>query len=112
MSSIRQGANQSEYALGKVYKDEIIIEVRWLWMIFPFSLLTLGLLLLIGTMVASSQTKSLLWKSSVMALLLSLSDDERRGLAGLDRTSVMDTRAEAVNVSLEKEGQEWKLLRR
>jgi len=99
-NNIRQGADPLEYATGKAYKDQTTVVVRWLWIISPASLLFLSLLILIGTIIHSSQVKTRLWKSSITALMQSLSDDGRRALGSLDCTSRMDARTSKIEVSL------------
>src|ERR1700710_2417147 len=115
MNSIRKGGSgeSGPAVLGRYYQDQTVVKVHWLWIIFPASLLFLTFVLLIGTMVRSSQTKTRLWKSSVTALMQILSDDERKDLGSLEYTSAMDARANTIKVSLEREEEEgWKLLKR
>jgi hypothetical protein len=71
----------------------------------------MSLFLLIGTIISSSQAKTLLWKSSVNGLLQSLREDDRKYLGSLERISVINKFAGVIEVSLEKEEEGWKLLR-
>lgn len=45
------------------------IHVRWAWLSLPASIILLGLLLLLITMVESHRAKALVWKCSPLALL-------------------------------------------
>lgn len=110
-NSIRQGATVSEFAPGKTYQDQVLVRVRWLWIIFPLCLLTMTLILLISTMTSSHRAKTLVWKSSVNALLQCLSDDARKELGSVGCVSVVDKRSSLIDVSLEKDEEGWKLLK-
>ncbi|THW43298.1 hypothetical protein D6D21_05429 [Aureobasidium pullulans] len=45
------------------------IQVQWIWLAFPATVVLLGLLLLLATMVQSHLDKALVWKYSPLALL-------------------------------------------
>ncbi|THZ01936.1 hypothetical protein D6C93_03351 [Aureobasidium pullulans] len=45
------------------------IQVQWIWLAFPATVVLLGLLLLLATMVQSHLDKALVWKCSPLALL-------------------------------------------
>ncbi|KAJ6032736.1 hypothetical protein N7540_003468 [Penicillium herquei] len=59
---------------GTVYTTEVIIRVRWAWMILPTLLVVLANVFLACTIYASR--KKILWKSSILALLFHGLDDE------------------------------------
>lgn len=54
---------------GVSYVQVQYIHVRWLWLIFPASIVLLGLLLLVFTTVQSHLTGTEIWKISALALL-------------------------------------------
>jgi hypothetical protein len=110
-NSIREEAIVSEFAPGKTYQDQVLVRVRWLWIIFPLCLLTMTFILLISTMTSSRQAKTLVWKSSVNALLQSLSYDARKELGSLECVSRVDKRSSIIDVSLERDEEGWKLLK-
>jgi hypothetical protein len=68
-----QGPNSTNLP-GTIYTNEVIVKVQWAWMILPTLLVILGNSFFACTMYASRKT--ILWKSSILALLFHGLDDE------------------------------------
>ena len=68
-----QGSNITNIR-GNVYRNEIMVNVRWPWMILPTLLVILGVAFFAWTMYASR--KKIFWKSSILALLFHGFDDQ------------------------------------
>lgn len=54
---------------GVAWTEVVHIEVRWLWLIFPASLVLLSAIFLIATMIASWQSRLKPWKSFILPVL-------------------------------------------
>jgi hypothetical protein len=65
---IRNGPNSTE-AHGIAHHDETFIHVQWAWLILPISLVLASIVLLVGSIILNRQHKTVLWKSSSLALL-------------------------------------------
>lgn len=67
---MRQSSNHS--AFGKSFNQEIYIEVRWVWLALPITLLVLTMIFLLGTLIRTSIEKDRVgvWKNSAIATLL------------------------------------------
>lgn len=56
---------------GKAFRTEMFIEVRWPWVIRPITVVVLSTVLLAATATASRKQQAILWKASVIPLLMS-----------------------------------------
>lgn len=56
-------------AKGTTWKTETFVRVRWRWFIFPSALLVLSLFFLLGTVIETSYSQVMVWKSNDLALL-------------------------------------------
>jgi hypothetical protein len=54
---------------GIAWTEVVHIEVRWLWLIFPASLVLLSTIFLVATMIASWQSGLKPWKSFILPVL-------------------------------------------
>jgi hypothetical protein len=54
---------------GMVHEAMAFLHIRWLWLIYPITILILGLGFLIATMVVTRRSRVGAWKSSPLALL-------------------------------------------
>jgi len=66
---MRQSSNYS--AIGKSFSQETYIEVRWVWLTLPITLLVLTMIFLVGTVMRTSVEKDRVgvWKNSAIATL-------------------------------------------
>lgn len=55
---------------GEAYRVETYIQVRWPWIILPICAVLGSILLLLGTALANKQQGAVLWKDSVLPLLM------------------------------------------
>jgi hypothetical protein len=60
---------------GIAWTDVVYTEVRWLWLIFPVTLVLLSMVFLVATMVASWQSGLKPWKSFILPLLYTRLED-------------------------------------
>lgn len=78
-NNIRMNGNlrQEEHAryAGVAWTEVVHIEVRWLWLTFPASLVLLSTVFLVATMVASWQSGLKPWKSLVLPVLYTRLED-------------------------------------
>jgi hypothetical protein len=73
-----RSSNSSEPVLGKAYRTQAYVSVRWVWLILPISLLFLSLVFLVSTIIKTGRgaAKVGVWKTSAIATLLyGLPDD-------------------------------------
>ena len=99
---------------GKIHGKETYVRVTWSWLLLPAIIQFGGTVVLIWTMVTASQQNTVLWKSSVLALLLrevSIYDQDENNserkninileMSGAKRVSEMDRLSEQYTVRLE-----------
>lgn len=63
------GNSDAEYTYGKAWGQQPFIEVKWVWLILPLSLIVLSVGFLTFTVI-SSRKKTYLYKTSVLAATL------------------------------------------
>lgn len=68
--NIRSG-NMASRVNGRAYLNSTLIHVRWPWIILPAASVVLSIVLLMATAVSSRRLHTILWKSSVLPLLVS-----------------------------------------
>jgi hypothetical protein len=66
---------ESDRYNGIAWTDVVYTEVRWLWLIFPATLVVLSMLFLIATMIASWQSGVKPWKSFILPVLYTRLED-------------------------------------
>jgi hypothetical protein len=116
-NNIRKNNNSgSDSVMGTTWKDETYIRVRWQWFSFPVSLLGLSLILLLASIIETSQRKVLVWKSNNLAILF-----HGRGLIlngplqelRTNRISRMTEQAKAIMMELTQTSDEnWNLVQK
>lgn len=86
------------------------ISVQWAWLAFPISLVVLGIVFLVATMVQTTHDSTLqIWKSSPLALLFSgLEDELRDKYRGVESVDDMDRHSEHLLLKLEREDGRFK----
>jgi hypothetical protein len=52
------------------YRQQTYVRVRWPWLVLPTGAILFGIAFLILTIMHTAQSRTLLWKSSSLALLL------------------------------------------
>jgi hypothetical protein len=62
-------ANSSSVVNGTTLRPESIIQVRWIWIIYPATLVVLGLLVLLATIYSTHAARMAVWKESTLPLL-------------------------------------------
>lgn len=71
-NTLRSSSNQLATKIqGKAYRSESYIRVRWPWIILPICTTLGSILLLLGTSIMSHSQNSVLWKDSVIPLMMS-----------------------------------------
>ena len=78
-------------------------------MIVPIAAVILSMVFLLMTIELSRRSKVPAWKSSLLALLLSLSSSLRRDIGGAKGTLDMQERAQGRNVRLEAKDGQWQI---
>lgn len=68
MNGYLENEESDRYA-GIAWTTIVYIEVRWLWLIFPATLVLLSMIFLVATMVASRQGGLRPWKSFILPVL-------------------------------------------
>jgi hypothetical protein len=69
--TLRASPGHDNKVNGEPYKIESYIHVRWPWIIFPASVVLGSVTLLLATVVVNKRQDNVLWKSSVLPLLMS-----------------------------------------
>jgi hypothetical protein len=95
---IRTGPN-STLAVGQAFHDDTFIQVAWLWIIFPASMVFFAIILLILTIWRSVRAQAPVWKSSSLAMLLH-DMTGYQGTESYDRVEEMEKVAKKVEVRL------------
>jgi hypothetical protein len=95
---VRTGPN-STLAVGQALSDVTFIQVQWLWVIFPASMVLIGVIFLALTIWRGARAHAPIWKSSGLAMLL----HDMKGYHGAkryDRVEEMEKVAKKVEVRL------------
>ena len=74
MNGFLENAESDRYT-GVAWTNVVYTEVRWLWLIFPATLVLLSMLFLVATMVASWQSGLKPWKSFILPVLYTRLED-------------------------------------
>lgn len=80
-------------------------------MIVPIATLVLSLIFLLLTIHLSHRSKIPAWKSSLLAVMFSLSSETRKDVGGMTHPLSMEDHAKRRNVRLEAEGGQWQILK-
>lgn len=99
---IRRSPSSTEI-LGKAFRDETFIHVRWPWFILPASLVALAALTLQLTIIVNHRDGALLWKSSLLPLLFHGFADPLD--ASPEKLSSIEVRSRAVEAQLRTTGE-------
>ncbi|PLB36247.1 DUF3176 domain-containing protein [Aspergillus candidus] len=98
----------NESVHGTVKSDEIFVSVQWPWLVFPASLVLLGTIFLVFTIVLSRKNHVPLWKSS--ALPSFYHGLEKLGNNEYSTSSLMEKSAESTKVRLQYSKQHGRLM--
>lgn len=113
-NNIRQhDCGGSDPAVGIAWETSTYVHVRWAWFAFPVALVVLSLVLLLGTIIETSNRDVMIWKSNSLATLF-----HGRGLkldpsdhTTLNKLSEMAQKAKNVKVELTQTSEgDWKLV--
>ena len=91
--------------------SEVYIQIQWPWMIVPIASVLLSFLFLVLTMALTKRRRIPVLKSSLLAVLVSLDTDARKGLGGINSPAAMEKRVGERNVRLESDGSEWHIVK-
>lgn len=78
-------------------------------MIIPIASVLLSLVFLLSTIFLSRRHRLPAWKSSLLAIIFSLSLDIRKDLGGIGGLKQMDDKAKSRNIRLEANQAEWQI---
>ena len=109
ISRLRTTTDTPENEPGTTSSFEVYFKFQWPWMIAPIAAVILSLLFLLLTIELSRRSKVPVWKSSLLALLLSLSSGLRRDIGGAKGPLDMHERAQGRNVRLEAKDGQWQI---
>jgi hypothetical protein len=71
MTDVMRRGKKAVMVEGQALRTETFIHVRWMWIIFTATIVTLSIVLLAATVIVSRGPGVVLWKSSVLPLLIS-----------------------------------------
>jgi hypothetical protein len=97
-------SNALRIVYGTAWEERTSVSIRWLWVIFPFSLLIMSLVLLMATVAKSSNEEEQvgIWKNSMNAVLFNgLGDDVQKSVGPNCRTGEANAQARKLMVKLE-----------
>lgn len=111
-----QNSSHSSPVLGTTWETETYVHVRWRWLSFPLVVLFLSLLFLLGSIIETTQSKVMIWKTNNLAILshgrdikLKHSHQDFR----VDKLSRLGEQANSIMVELAlTPDQNWKLVER
>ena len=87
-----------------------MLQVKFWWLLYPACLLLAAFGLLLASITINTRSKTVLWKSSMTALLFSgLAEEYRIKAADRDRLSELDDLAKELEVMLERTDKGWRL---
>ncbi|KAL8648051.1 MAG: hypothetical protein Q9226_006159 [Calogaya cf. arnoldii] len=110
-NALRTTTDRPDNHPGTSSSFQVYIEIEWAWMIVPIAALILSLAFLLLTIYLSRQSKILAWKSSLLAVLLSLNSETRAELGAIRRPKEMEEMAKVKNVRLEANGGQWQIVK-
>jgi len=95
---------------GTSYRAQPMLQVKFWWLLYPACLLLAAFGLLLASITINTRSKTVLWKSSMTALLFSgLAEEYRIKAADRDRLSELDDLAKELEVMLERTDKGWRL---
>ena len=109
MTRLRTTTDTPENEPGTASSFEVYLKFQWPWMIVPIAAVILSLVFILLTIEISRRSKVPAWKSSLLALLLSLSSGLRRDIGGAKGPLDMKARAQGRNVRLEAKDGQWQI---
>lgn len=107
MHSLRSGG-WNEIVNGTADSLEGYVEVNWLWLILPATLVFLSFPFLIATVVQSPKAKIRPWKTSTLTTLQGLSSGLRDDLGAMGAETKMEKAAETRSARLEEGNNGWR----
>ena len=109
MTRLRTTTDTPENEPGTTSSFEVYFKFQWPWMIVPIAAVILSLVFLLLTIELCRRSTIPAWKSSLLALLLSLSSGLRRDTGGAKGPLDMHERAQGRNVRLEAKDGQWQI---
>ena len=101
-TSIRDNIRFSDTAsnlTGEAFITSTYIQVRWPWIILPVATVVMATLLLAATAITSRRLHTVMWKSSVLPLIIGrLEIESDHDLAGPDSVDEMNALSSKINV--------------
>ena len=95
---------------GTSHQAQPMLQVKFWWLLYPACLLLAAFGFLLASITINTRSKTVLWKSSMTALLFSgLAEEHRTKAADHDRLSELDDLAEELKVMLERTDKGWRL---
>ncbi|KAL5413526.1 hypothetical protein PMIN03_003737 [Paraphaeosphaeria minitans] len=95
--------SSSDAVLGKAFSQETYVEVRWVWLTLPLTLLGLTLIFLLGTVIRTSMESDRVgvWKNSAIATLLyGLPDEMQHKISTSQGQGTPRAKAKEMNVRM------------
>ncbi|KAJ9613504.1 hypothetical protein H2200_003446 [Cladophialophora chaetospira] len=110
-NNVRTYGIAADAAIGTASIPETLVSAQWPWLALPLGLIILSLVFLVATVLKGTHRKTIVWKSSSLAVLQGLSLETHRRLGGLDHLDIMDKQASKVHVRLDEGGIDggWRL---
>lgn len=101
---VRVNAKATQVA-GQAFRTQTYIHVRWEWIILPASMAVLSIILLVATRISNHRQHVVLWKSSVLALLMCQVQrlPEHDDLGFLHDVDHLQRLSKKINVTLEQD---------
>ena len=102
-NEIRSNSPQREEIRGTAFETETYIHVRWPWIILPLADVFLSIILFLSTAITSRSSRTILWKSSALPLLVArLQTNPNHNLGPLRNVDDLDHIAKQIRVTIEE----------
>lgn len=90
---------------GQAHKVESFIDVRWPWIILPGCVILGSILLLLGTALVSKRQHAVLWKSSVLPLMISCLDTTpEHEISSLQNVDEVQRVSKKIDITMDQSG--------
>lgn len=100
--SLPNASNVDQNITGKAFRTEPVIQVTWLWFIFPVVVEACGVTFVLLTIYLSSRHKAKLWKSGAMPLIFhGLGDESLDDIGDLKEIHEMLVKGDSIRVHLD-----------
>jgi len=100
--NILSSRHRQDVAVGKAFKEVVIVNIRWQWISLPAILLLFSLLFLIATVVRSSKDEENIgiFKTSALAILFNGLGDDVQAQVGSGNNRMGYTREKARDIKV------------